>query len=82
MPDIPEFIPKASKVKSDRKRWFSSSGGVDEAEIFARTEEVRSGRVRSTRRMGKEECIPVEVGVGAGGGAGAGRRDPVVEHLD
>lgn len=80
MPDIPEFIPSASKVKSERKRWFGGSGGVDEAEIFARTEEVRSGKVRRTRRMGKEECIPVEAGVGTG--TGTRRQDPVVDPLD
>jgi hypothetical protein len=74
MPDIPEFIPPISKVKSDRKRWFSSSGGIDEAEINARLNEVRSGKVRKTRRMGKEECIPVE--------AATGREAPMAEPVD
>ena len=75
MPDIPEFIPPLNKVKSDRKRWFGK--GVSEEEISARTTEVKTGKVRKTRRMGREECIPV----GAGGEVPI-REDPVVESMD
>lgn len=79
MPDVPEFIPNVAKVKSERRGWFGH-GGVDQEELAARTEEVRSGKVRRTRRMGKEECTPV----GAGGTAPgqAAKPDPVVEPLD
>jgi hypothetical protein len=70
MPDIPEFIPPLHKVKSERKRWFG--GGISEEEISARTAEVKSGKVRKTRRMGREECIPV----------GAGGEVPVAEPVD
>jgi len=75
MPDIPEFIPPLNKVKSERKRWFG--GGIGDEEILARTTEVKTGKVRKTRRMGREECIPV----GAGGEVPV-RNDPVVEPVD
>jgi hypothetical protein len=75
MPDIPEFIPPLNKVKSERKRWFG--GGISEEEILARTTEVKTGKVRKTRRMGREECIPV----GAGGEVPV-RNDPVMESVD
>lgn len=75
MPDVPEFIPNVAKVKSERRGWFGH-GGVDPEELAARTEEVKSGRVRRTRRMGKEECIPV------GAGGTIPKPDPVVEPLD
>ena len=75
MPDIPEFIPPLHKVKSERKRWFGK--GVSEEEILARTTEVKTGKVRKTRRMGREECIPV----GAGGEVPV-TEDPVMEPVD
>lgn len=75
MPDVPEFIPSAAKVKSERRGWFGG-GGVSQEEMDLRSEEVRTGRVRKTRRMGKEECVPV-------GASGTPQRpDPVVEPLD
>lgn len=78
MPDVPEFIPPASKVKAEGRRgWFGGSG-LDNDEMQARAEEVQTGRVRKTRRMGKEECIPV----GADGTVPKTRPDPVVEPLD
>lgn len=75
MPDVPEFIPSAAKVKSERRGWFGG-GGVSQEEMDLRSEEVRTGRVRKTRRMGKEEFVPV-------GASGTPQRpDPVVEPLD
>jgi len=72
MPESNEFLPKP-KTKAGWG-WFGGSGPGD-VEESEREKEVRTGKVRATRRMGREEGGPVGVPVGGGG-------EPVRDPLD
>jgi hypothetical protein len=96
MPETTEFIPHPSKSKSARG-WFGRANKTDE-EVLEREEERRTGRVRKTRRMGRDEGQAVGAGSSASANASASgsassssypaatstrvRRDPVYEPLD
>lgn len=93
MPETTDFIPHPSKPRTGRG-WFGLGGGKSAEEVLEREEERRTGRVKRTRRMGRDEGVPLaagsaggaasESGYGAGGGAGTqrGGRDPVMDPLD
>jgi hypothetical protein len=82
MPESQDFIP-VSKSKHGRfGSFFGGNSKADDApELRAREAEVLTGKVRKTRRMGKEEGL-IGVSVPAGGVGGNARPDPVFEPVD
>lgn len=62
MPESNEFIPKARSASRFSTSWFGNGSSTgDEAE---REREKETGKVRVTRRMGKDEgeAVPVAAG--------------------
>ena len=77
MPEGNEFVPRPRSASRFSSSWFG--GGKSTVEDAEKERERMTGKVRVTRRMGKEEGEGVKVGTGSGRG---GNADPVFEPVD
>ena len=56
MPETTDFMPKP-KAPSKMSSWFGGGTGISAEEAAERVKESQTGKVRKTRRMGKDEVV-------------------------
>ncbi|CAD6569189.1 MAG: hypothetical protein TREMPRED_005090 [Tremellales sp. Tagirdzhanova-0007] len=77
MPESNEFVPKPKSASRFSTNWFG--GGSSSAEDAEKERERSTGKVRTTRRMGRNEGEQVPVGMGT---RSKDRADAVHEPVD
>lgn len=77
MPESNEFVPKPKSASRFSTNWFG--GGSSSAEDAEKERERSTGKVRMTRRMGREEGEQVPVGMGT---RSRDRADPMRDPAD
>jgi hypothetical protein len=76
MPETNDFLPKPSRAAKFGGSWFGGSKGKSEIEMEKERERV-TGKVRKTRRMGKDEGVVGPVPVATGASTGVPLADPL-----